>query len=341
MLDLVAALEWIRDNIEGFGGDPGNVTIMGQSGGGAKVTILTAMPSAQGLVHKAVVLSGASRFAGDKDHQEGLGAAVLREAGLNRSQVDRLQQLPWQEYYRVATSASRRYNGGEGDQFEGRRLTFNPVVDGHYLPQHPYYPDPAPTAANVPMLICSTVTEGPQSRDNAALESITLEEVAAQLAKSEDFGQGNRARDAVQAYARAFPDKRPIEILAMVSRSRKSEVALADAKARQPAPVYLAWFGWYPPLFDGRQRAFHGLDVCFWYYNTDVMLTHTGGGRRPRLLAEKMAGSLVQFMRTGDPNGGGLPSWPRYTSENGETMVLDDVSEVRNDPDREARKTLP
>jgi para-nitrobenzyl esterase len=341
MLDLVAALEWIRDNIENFGGDPGNVTIMGVSGGGVKVTTLTAMPSAQGLFHKGVVLSGASLLAADKDHSEGLGAAVLREAGLNRSQVDRLQQLSWQEYYSIATRASQQYNaGGPRDGPEAVRRGFNPVVDGHYLPRHPYHPDPAPTAAAVPLLICSAVNEGSPNRDNAALENVTLEEVAERLRAS---GLENRASDVVQAYARVFPDKRPIEIWSTIAggRTRKSHVALADAKARQPAPVYLAWFGWQPPNFDGRQRAFHGLDVCFWYYTTDVMLTHTGGGKRPRMLSEKMAGALLKFMRTGDPNGGGLPPWPRYTSEHGETMVLDDVSEVRNDPDREARQALP
>ena len=79
----------------------------------------------------------------------------------------------------------------------------------------------------------------------------------------------------------------------------------------------------------------------FWFHNTDVMFTHTGGGARPRKLAEKMAGSLVQFMRTGDPNGSGLTAWSKYTSANGETLVLDDVCEVKNDPDREARKALP
>jgi para-nitrobenzyl esterase len=346
MLDLVAALEWIRDNIAGFGGDPGNVTIMGQSAGGLKVTTLTAMPSAQGLFHRAVVLSGAGLLMGDKDHLEGLGAAVVREAGLSPSQVDRLQQLPWQEYYMIALRASARYNGYSGlysDRREAERRLFNPVVDGRYLPQHPYSPDPAPTAAAVPMLICSTVNEGYPSRDNAALENLTLEEVAERL-RGMFGGDENRARDAVQAYASAFPDRRPIEIWSMIGgggRARKSHVALADVKARQPAPVYLAWFGWQPPLFDGRLRAFHGLDISFWYYNTDLMVTQTGGGKRPRLLAEKMAGALLKFMRTGDPNGGGLPPWPRYTSEHGETMVLDDVSEVRNDPDREAREALP
>ena len=117
--------------------------------------------------------------------------------------------------------------------------------------------------------------------------------------------------------------------------------------ARKPEPwseiypaVYLAWFGWNPPLFDGRLRAFHTMDIGFWFYNTDVQISHTGGGARPRNLAAKMAGSLAQFMKTGNPNGGGLPEWPEYTAENGETMILDDVCDVKNDPDREARKTI-
>ena len=145
----------------------------------------------------------------------------------------------------------------------------------------------------------------------------------------------------MEAYAKAFPGKKPVEIWSLVSGNRQASVALADAKSKQPAPVYVSWFAWLPPLFDNRLRAFHCLDICFWFHNTDEMYTHTGGGARPRKLAAKMAGSLLQFMRTGDPNGGGLPPWPKYTSAKGETMVFNDVSAVQNDPDREARKALP
>jgi para-nitrobenzyl esterase len=343
MLDIVAALEWIRDNIAHFGGDPGNVTIMGQSGGGVKVTTLTAMPSAKGLFHKAVVLSGAALYAGDKEHSEGLGAYVLREAGLRPTQVDQLQQLPWRDYYAIATRASQKSNAEVRGAFEGMRRGFGPVVDGRYLPQHPYAPEPAPTAADIPMIICSTFNEISPSRDNAALENVTLEQVAQNVRARAGFsaGLGDQAEAVVAAYAKAFPDKRPIEIWSLIASNRQSTVALADAKAKQPAPVYVAWFGWQPPNFDGRQRAFHCSDICFWFSNTDVMLTHTGGGRRPRRLSEKMTGALLQFMKTGDPNGGGLPTWPRYTSAHGETMVLDDVPEAQNDPDREARAALP
>ena len=128
--------------------------------------------------------------------------------------------------------------------------------------------------------------------------------------------------------------------MTLVSSNRKSAIETANAKASQKAPVYLAWFGWEPPLFDNRMRAFHCLDISFWFYNTDLMLTHSGGGKRPRELSDNMSDALLNFMKTGNPNGGDLPQWPAYTIENGETMILNDVSEVKNDPDREARAAL-
>jgi para-nitrobenzyl esterase len=343
MLDLVAALEWIRDNIAGFGGDPGNVTIMGQSGGGAKVTTLTAMPAAKGLFHKALVLSGAGIRSGEKEYSEKLGAYILKVAGLATGQIHKLQEMPWMEYYAIATRAADKLNEETGPAMRGLRRGFNPVVDGTYLPQHPYYPEPSPSAADVPMMICSTLNEMSPSRNDAALENITLDEVKEKVKERAGFGAGfgDKAGEVVDAYAKAFPDKKSVEIWSMVSSNRQSTIALADAKSKQTPPVYLAWFWWQPPLFDGRMRAFHCSDISFWFYNTDLMLTHTGGGARPRNLSTKMAGSLLQFMKTGDPNGGGLPQWPRYTQENGETMILDDTSVVRNDPDREARKALP
>jgi para-nitrobenzyl esterase len=346
MLDCVAALEWVRDNIARFGGDPSNVTIMGQSGGGAKVTTLTAMPSARGLFHKAVVLSGAQVRSGDQDYAEKLGAAVVAEAGLAAGDLAKLQAMPWKEFYDVATRAQRKLQAetqAANRTAVGMRFGFGPSVDCCVLPQHPYAPEAAPTAATVPMLICSTFNEQSPAWMDASLASVTLPQVAEKLRERAGFGPGfgDRAQEVVDAYARAFPDKQPVEIWSLVSSNRQGVVTLADAKSKQPAPVYVAWFGWQPPLFDGRIGAFHCVDICFWFHNTDLMLTHTGGGARPRRLAEKMAGALVQFMKTGDPNGRGLATWPRYGSANGEVLVLDDVCVVKNDPDREARKALP
>ena len=126
----------------------------------------------------------------------------------------------------------------------------------------------------------------------------------------------------------------------MILSNRTLVMETANAKVKQAAPIYLSWFDWQPPLFDNRMRAFHCLDISFWFGNTDLMLTHTGGGARPRRMADKMSDALLQFMKTGNPNADSLPEWPQYTAENGETMILNDECEVKNDPDREARKTL-
>jgi para-nitrobenzyl esterase len=346
MLDIVAALEWVRDNIANFGGDPGNVTIMGQSGGGAKVCTLTAMPSAKGLFHKAVVLSGASVRSGDKAYAEKLGSYVLKEAGLAPAEIGKLQEMPWKAFYDIAMKAQQKLTAdmaAAGGAPSGLRFGFSPSVDGTILPQHPYSPEAAPTAANVPMVICSTFNEQAPAWTDAKLMDITLPEVVERVKARAGFGAGfgDRAKEVVEAYAKAFPTRKPVEIWSLVSSNRQGVVALANAKVKQAAPVFVTWFGWQPPLFDGRIGAFHCVDICFWFYNTDVMLTHTGGGARPRKLSRKMASSLVQFMKTGDPNGAGLVRWPKYSTAKGETLVLNDVCEVKNDPDREARKALP
>jgi len=341
MLDIVAALEWIRDNIANFGGDPANVTIMGQSGGGGKVTIISAMPSAKGLFHKAVVLSGAMTKAGDKEYSEKIGSYILKEAGLTSANIDKLQQIPWKDYYELANRAAAKLAKETGKT--GIMGGFSPVVDGYYVPQHPYFPEPTPEAADIPMLICSTFNELSFGWTDPKLLNVTLEEVIENVKERAGFGPGfgDKAKEVVEAYAKAFPAKTPYQLWSLVISNRQGVVALADTKSKQAAPVFVAWFGWQPPLFDNRMGAAHCNDICFWNYNTDVMITHTGGGVRPRKLSAKMAGSLLQFMKRGDVNGGGLPTWPRYTSANGEVMILDDVCEVENDPDREARKSLP
>ena len=340
VMDLVAALEWVRDNISNFGGDPDNVTIMGQSGGGAKVCTVSSMPSAKGLVHKAVVLSGATTQSGDKEFSEKLGSYILKEAGLSASQIDKLQEMPWKEYYALANRAAAKLQSETGAS--GMMRGFSPVMDGEIIPQHPYYPEANPYAAEIPMIICSTTNELGMPMADASLMNITMDQVPDMVRDRAGFssGYGDKSEAVVEAYAKAFPDKKPIEIYSMVSSSRQSVVALADAKSKQTPPVYVAWFGWQPPLFDNRMGAFHCVDICFWFYNTDKMITHTGGGARPRNLSQKMAGSLLHFMKTGDPNGGGLPQWDTYSAEKGELIFLDDQSEMQMDPDREARKSI-
>jgi para-nitrobenzyl esterase len=336
MLDIVSALEWVRDNISNFGGDPSNVTIMGQSGGGAKVCNLTAMPSAKGLFHKAVALSGSSARSGTKENSEKLGAYILKEANLTASEIDKLQKMPWQQYYELTNKASRKLREESGGGTMGMAGGFGPVVDGFYLPQHPFSPAASPLAENIPMILCSTFYESSPSRYDAKLENISLTEVREKL--KDRFKEKTDA--IVDAYVQNFPSKKPVEIWTMITSNRQSLITVADAKSKQKAPVYTAWFGWLPPLFNNRLRAFHCSDICFWFYNTDVMLSHTGGGSRPKKLATKMAGSLVKFMKTGNPNGAGLPEWKNYSTVNGETMVLEDNPALKNNPDGPARKML-
>lgn len=335
-LDMVAALEWVKNNIANFGGDPNNVTIIGQSGGGAKVTTLMNMPSAKGLFHKAVALSGSSLAGTNKEYAEKLGMKVMEEAGLKPGEIEKLQQLPWLEYITVANRAVTKMND-EAKRLGIQRGGYSPVGDGQYLNDGAFFSDPNHFSADIPLMICTTFHEMNPNRTDASLENISLADVKEKIKPR----FGDKSGDIVDAYARNFPKARPIELWALIVSNRKNAVAAADAKASQhKAPVYVAWFGWQPPLFDGRMRAFHCDDICFWFYNTDLMLTHTGGGKRPRALSEKMAGSFINFVKTGNPNGGGLPNWKPYTTQNGETMILDDVPALANDPDRDARKAL-
>jgi para-nitrobenzyl esterase len=335
-LDMVMALEWVKNNIANFGGDANNVTIMGQSGGGAKVTTLMNMPSAKGLFHKAVALSGSSLSGVNKEYAEKLGQKVMEEAGLKSGEIEKLQQIAWRQYIDIADRAVVKM-ADEAKRMGLQRGGFSPVADGNYMNGGPFFTDSNHFSADIPMIICSTFNEQSPSRTDAKLESVTLADVKEKI-KSRF---GDKSSEIVEAYAKNFPKARPIELWSMIISNRKNAVAAADAKVSQKkSPVYLAWFGWQPPLFDGRMRAFHCNDICFWFNNTDLMLTHTGGGKRPKALSDKMAKSLLNFAKTGNPNGGGLPNWKPYSTQNGETMILDDTSVLANDPDGIGRKSL-
>lgn len=327
MLDIVAALEWVRDNIEYFGGDPSNVTIMGQSGGGSKVSMLCAMPSAKGLFHKAVALSGDAVRANDQKYSAALGEAILREAGLDASQIDSLQRMPWEEYLALAMKAQRNLRADSG-----YRAGFAPVGNDVDIPSGEFFEG---TESDVPMLLCSTFHEWNPNRDNPEYEDITFEGVAEKLS-----GTYKDPEAVINGYREVFPEARPIEIWAFAVSHRYGMVNLADARCRQGAPVYMAWFGWESPLFDGRHRAFHCIDISFWLMNTDRMITHNGGGNRPYRLSMKMSEALLNFMRTGVPSARRLPEWEPYTTETGRMMILDDKCHMTSDPDKEARRIV-
>lgn len=334
-LDMVFALKWVHDNIANFGGDSGNVTIMGQSGGGSKVCILGNMPAAKGLIHKIVPLSGNTLSAANPQYTQKVGEQILKEAGLKAGEINKLQEIEWEEYLTLANSASGKV------QFEGGgRQGFSPIADGVNIIDAPFFS--TELSSDIPMMLCTTFHEWNASRLNPELDAITRAEAIEQLkvASSRLAALGDKAEAVYDAYNAIFPNMKPIEVMTLAQCNRKGVISVANAKAAQKAPVYLAWFGWQPPLFNNRMRAFHCLDICFWFNNTDEMITHTGGGSRPRALAEKMSDALINFMKTGNPNGGSISNWTEYSVENGETMILNDTCELLNDPDRKARELI-
>ena len=350
-LDMVAALRWVKDNISNFGGDPDNVTIMGQSGGGAKVCILMNMPQAKGLFHKAVALSGNELEAKNQKHSQGVGQNILKEANLSRGQIDKLQGMPWLDYIKLADKASHAYAKKMG--LTGFGSGFAPVADGRNILKGEFFQNSNGLSSDVPLILSSTFDEFAFNLGNPGIVNITKQEAIKKIRDRAGFGGGlgDKSTGAYDAYAKTFSGtndsalpqaKNPYEIMLLVQSGfmRQGVIRTANAKVKQKAPVYVDWFGWQPPMFNGRMGAFHTLDICFWFANTDVMLTHTGGGERPMALSEKMSSALLQFMRSGNPNTKELPYWPAYTSEKGETMILNDHCEVKNDPDGEARAHL-
>lgn len=343
-LDLVAALEWVRDNIAAFGGDPGNVTIFGQSGGGAKVSTLLAMPAAKGLFHKAIVQSGSGLRMVQPETSARLAAAVLAELGLNRNHLDQLHRLPVAALIAAGQAAMRKLGGGgmagyRVFQAKADRAGWGPTVDGKILPRHPFDPQAPEIADNIPMLIGTTLNEFVSGINNPSSDSLTEAELAGRVREM----YGERAEKIVAAYRKANPTAKPFDLFSFISsvQTRHNAVTQSDLKAaRKGAPVYQYLFTWQTPVLDGRPRAFHCAELAFCFDNIDRCLNMTGGGPEARALAARTSGAWIAFARSGNPNHPGLPKWPAYSAERGEVMILDNKCEVRNDPDRAERRLI-
>lgn len=330
-LDMVAALKWVNKNIANFGGDPDNVTIMGQSGGGAKVCILVSMPETKGLVHKGIALSGNTTQALSQDYSRELGKYIVKSSGKT---VEQLQQMPWRDYLALANKAVQEFNQQRGTTGI-MRGGFQPVADGKHIPTGGLFDDPSAPSADVPMIFCSTMAEFSPALGDPSLETLDHDGLVNWV---QNRYKDRDAKGIVDAYQAAFPNANAGDLIGMITSPRTGIINSANAKSQQKAPVYLAWFGFNPPTFNGRARAFHCIDICFWFRNTDKMLTHSGGGKRPRDLSDKMSEALLSFMRTGDPNCSALPQWPAYNNDERPTMMLNDQCELRNNPDGEALK---
>jgi para-nitrobenzyl esterase len=324
MLDIVAALEWVRDNIAAFGGDPGNVTIFGESGGGMKVATLMAMPSAKGLFHRAIAQSGAFLKAMPRQQATRRAEAFLTKLGLKSSQVDELEKMPVDRLLEAMSA------------IPGGALALAPVADGRSLPGDPFDPVAPAISANVPLLIGSNATEmtllepPPDAMDDA-----TLLERVKQRMRIDDAAAG----PLIAAYKKVHGSNIEAYLALESDRfMRINSILQAERKAAQAtAPAYMYYFTWKTPALNGRLRSPHAVEIPFVFDNVDSWKGLTGDGGDRYALATKMSSAWAAFAHTGNPSHGGLPGWPTYSAARRATMIFDNECKVSDDPGREER----
>jgi len=329
MLDIVEALRWVRDNIERFGGDPRNVTIFGESGGGAKVSVLMAMPDAHGLFHKAIIQSGPAVTVMDRGDATETATMVFNELGLAAKQIDKLHKVPAEDLIKAQSAVLAKVGSGLGALANRRRLGFNPVVDGHALPHHPFEPVAPKISANIPLMIGTNKDEillfAPQLAD---LDEPTMR------ARMKAF-LGADADRIVEAYRRACPTASAANIAVAITSDRFmriGSITLAERQAAQHvASVFMYLFTWETTVLGGKLKSPHALEIPFVF---DNVATDRLSGETPTkfALAEKMSKAWLAFARSGDPNHGGIPKWPGYSAEQRATMIFDNECKVAHDP---------
>jgi para-nitrobenzyl esterase len=334
MLDIVMALKWVRDNIETFGGDPTKVTIFGESGGGAKVSYLLAMPGAKGLFHKAIIESGPGVRAVPAERAANLRKDLLAELGVAEGDVAALRALPYQQILAAAYKAEAKQPGVGFD-----RAGFAPVVDGDVLPAQPWDPKAPAISANVPVMI-----------------GINKDEMTLFLASAPWFGKldetglmaqakalfGDKAMAVVAALKADFPDYSPTYLAANLvtyGRMFAGSVQIATRKAEQRrAPAYAYLLEWETPV--GPFKAPHTLEIPLVFDNVDKARVLVGDGPAPQVLAKQMSAAWLAFAKTGDPNNSLLPAWPAYDADKRATMVFNLTSRVVDDPYAATRRAV-
>jgi para-nitrobenzyl esterase len=336
MLDLVAVLEWVRTHIATFGGDPNNVTIFGQSGGGCKVAALMAMPAAKGLFHRAIIESGPTVKAVSPEFSHRIARALLDVLGLSESQVGELQNLPADRLSGAAVEAMKKANGNPPSLSYGKgwetRLGWGPTVDGRTLPTHPFDPGAPALSADVPLITGTSLNESVNGIDHPHVNDMTVEEMNRRV--REDYGSQSEA--IIAAYREDYPKASPFELYATISTAswRIPEFQQASRKAAlAAAPAYAYIYSWRTPALDDRPGSFHAAELPFVFDNAELLDHYSAGDPAAYVLNKQMSMAWVSFARTGNPNHSGLPHWPAYTADTRATMIFNTPCEVRNDPE--------
>ncbi len=333
MLDIVAALEWVRDNAAAFGGDAGNVTIFGQSGGGGKVSALMAMPPAKGLFHRAIIESGADVKGVPVDVANKSAEMFLSRLSLKPDQIDQIQQLSMEQLL-----AAIPPGGGPGSP----GLALAPVVDGTTLPSGPFDPTAPEISADIPLLIGTTETEV-TFFPNQVLDPIDDASLHTHVKQTLPKASDAQVDEVIAAYRKGRPGVANTDLyLALASDAtfRAGVLLEADRKAAQKAAVYQYYFTWHSPVDDGKLRAFHTVEIPFAFDNVDMATSMTGTGPERQALADKVSGAWVAFARSGDPNHKGLPKWAPFDTTKRATMILDNECKLVNDPHGEEQRLL-
>ncbi len=336
MLDIVAALEWVRDNIEQFGGDPRQVMIFGQSGGGRKVGTLLAMPSAKGLFVRAIIESGPTIKLVERDQAARVAALLLDQLGLKKADVRELQKLPVERIMGAYFAVVRSMQGA--DQMT---MGFSPTVDGKAVPQHPFHPAASAISANVPLMLGSTRTELTlqYANDDAAF---SLDE-AGMRKRVEDMLRGQSDR-VIDVYRKANPSATPSDLFFLIASDYRYGAPIMKIAERRAAlgagPVYLYYFTWETPVRGGKLKSPHTIEIPFAFDNVKISAGLTGGGADAMALADKVSDAWIAFARTGDPNTSKLPHWPAFNAAERPTMVINNESKVVKDPLREQRLAM-
>ena len=334
MLDIVAALEWVRDNIAAFGGDPRNVTIFGQSGGAGKVSTLMAMPAARGLFHRAIAQSGSAVTAIPVEQAVKTSDQILQRLKITPDRLDQLQTIPFAQII----DALRPVAGAPAIPAAG------PVLDKKTLPTHPFDPTAPAPSASVPFLTGTTATEVTFFASDDQLMPIddaTLRQRVKGLLKVEDA----EADRLIALYRKNQPGRDNIDLFLRMStddsRFRLQVDLQAERKAQQRgAPVYAYRFEYYSPVRGGRLKSMHCMEIPFVFDNLEAGKIYTGISPAAQRIADRMSAAWVAFARTGNPAHRGIPEWPAFNGTARPTMVFGNDTKMVNDPGREERLAL-